>query len=418
MRRKEEYLYVGVDLHKETHTAVLLDCWNEKLDEITFQNKPSEFVKLEKMVTKYCKKLRKEKGIVLQPVYGLEDAYGYGRSLAVYLLERNYQVKDVNPSLSNWYRKSAPTTKKNDSYDAQGVAAILINMLDTLPDAKPLDDYWTLAQLVNRRDNIVTNITRVKNQLNGQLFHAYPSYRKFFTELDRPTALYFWGTYPSPKHLQGVTVEQLASELRVKSHNQCSTKRAQLILDLIETDGDTIREFQEERDFITRNLVRSLEHQISELLGIEKEIQKMLVHFDCKLTSISGVSIVMAAKLLAEIGDINRFSSADKLASYAGIAPIRFSSAGKGNDQISKQGNRTLHGVFYFLAVQMVETSRGSGIPRNPVFHEYFHRKIAEGKTKPQALICIMRRLVNIIYGMLKNHTEYRMPELPKEQAM
>ena len=418
MRRKEEYVYVGVDLHKVTHTAVLLDCWNEKLDEITFNNIPSEFIKLEKMVNKYCKKLNKEKGIVIEPVYGLEDAYGYGRSLALYLLERKFIVKDVNPSLSNLFRRSAPTTKKNDSYDAQGVATILINMLDTLPNAKPLDDYWTLAQLVNRRDNIVTDNTRVKNQLNEQLFHAYPSYRKFFTVLDRPTALYFWGTYPSPQHLQGVTVEQLAGELRPISHNQCSTKRAQLILDLVEKDGETIREFQNGRDFITRNLVRSLEYQNGELTAIEREIEKMMVHLDCKLTSISGVSTVMAAKLLAEIGDINRFTSADRLASYAGIAPIRFSSAGKGNDQISKQGNRTLHGVFYFLAVQMVETSRGSNIPRNPIFLEYFQRKIAEGKTKPQALICIMRRLVNIIYGMLKNHTEYRMPELPKEKAM
>ncbi len=418
MRRKEEYVYVGVDLHKATHTAVLLDCWNEKLDEITFNNIPSEFIKLEKMVKKYCKKLSKEKGIVIEPVYGLEDAYGYGRSLALYLLERKFIVKDVNPSLSNLYRRSAPTTKKNDSYDAQGVATILINMLDTLPNAKPLDDYWTLAQLVNRRDNIVTDNTRVKNQLNEQLFHAYPSYHKFFTVLDRPTALYFWGTYPSPQHLQDVTVEQLAGELRPISHNQCSTKRAQLILDLVEKDGETIREFQDGRDFITRNLVRSLEYQNGELTAIEREIGKIMVHFDCKLTSISGVSTVMAAKLLAEIGDINRFASADRLASYAGIAPVRFSSAGKGNDQISKQGNRTLHGVFYFLAVQMVETSRGSGIPRNPVFHEYFHRKIAEGKTKPQALICIMRRLVNIIYGMLKNHTEYRIPELPNEKAM
>lgn len=350
MRRKEEYVYVGVDLHKVTHTAVLLDCWNEKLDEITFNNIPSEFIKLEKMVKKYCKKLSKEKGIAIEPVYGLEDAYGYGRSLALYLLERKFIVKDVNPSLSNLYRRSAPTTKKNDCYDAQGVATILINMLDTLPNAKPLDDYWTLAQLVNRRDNIVTDNTRVKNQLNEQLFHAYPSYRKFFTVLDRPTALYFWGTYPSPQHLQGVTVEQLAGELRPISHNQCSTKRAQLILDLVEKDGETIREFQNGRDFITRNLVRSLEYQNGELTAIEGEIGKMMVHFDCKLTSISGVSTVMAAKLLAEIGDINRFTSADRLASYAGIAPIRFHQ--RVRDMTRYQNRETVLCMVSFIFLQ------------------------------------------------------------------
>ena len=52
MYDKTKYIYVGLDLHKEQHTAVIMDCFNEKLGEITFQNKPSEFGKL---ITK-CKK--------------------------------------------------------------------------------------------------------------------------------------------------------------------------------------------------------------------------------------------------------------------------------------------------------------------------------------------------------------------------
>jgi len=193
MRRKDEYIYVGIDLHKKTHTAVILNCWNEYVDEITFENRPSEFNKVEKLVNKHCKQLSKKenRGIALEPVYGLENAYGYGRSLALYLLDNNYKVKDVNPALSYAQRKSAPMVKKNDSYDARCVATILINMLDTLPDAKPEDGYWTLAQLVNRRENIVVEVTRVKNQLHEQLSHAYPRYREFFTVIDRPTALYF-----------------------------------------------------------------------------------------------------------------------------------------------------------------------------------------------------------------------------------
>ncbi len=161
--------------------------------------------------------------------------------------------------------------------------------------------------------------------------------------------------------------------------------------------------------------MKDLEHKNGEFTELNAELEKMMKLFDCKLTTIQGVDTVTAAKLLAEIGDINRFSNSDKLARFAGIAPVKFSSAGKGKEEKSKQGNRTLHGIFYFMAVQMVQTSRGSNIPRNPVFHEYFVRKIAEGKTKPQALVCIMRRLVNIIYGMLKNKTEYRMPQLPSD---
>ena len=138
----------------------------------------------------------------------------------------------------------------------------------------------------------------------------------------------------------------------------------------MKADGDTTRDHQEVRDFIVQNLVRTLKHSNEELITLEEQLEKMMALFECKLTSIKGIDTVMAAKLLAEIGDINHFPNADKLACFAGVAPVKFSSAGKGKEQKSKQGNRTLHGIFYFLAVQMVQTARGSGIPRNPVFYE------------------------------------------------
>jgi len=56
--------------------------------------------------------------------------------------------------------------------------------------------------------------------------------------------------------------------------------------------------------------------------------------------------------------------------------------------------------------------------PSTPVFHDYYHRKIAEGKTKKQALVCATRRLVNIVYGMLKHRTAYVMPELPDKKRL
>jgi hypothetical protein len=123
---------------------------------------------------------------------------------------------------------------------------------------------------------------------------------------------------------------------------------------------------------------------------------------------MDGINVVIASELVAEIGDINRFSSADKLARFAGIAPIRFSSGGKGKDQASGQGNRVLNSIFHNLAVQQIQGAKGENKKqRNPLFYEYYHRKLVEGKTKKQALICVMRRLVNIIYSMMKNKTPY-----------
>ena len=391
---------MGIDLHKETHTAVMLDCWNTKLGEITIENKPAEFHKLTRKVSRYVTENK-------TAVYGLENAYGYGRSLAVWLLEKGCIVKDVNTALSYAQRKSVPMYQKSDSYDAEAVALVLINMLDRLPDAVPDDKYWTLSQLVNRRDNINTHQQRLKNQLHEQLCMAYPSYKKFFQDIGRPTALYFFGEYPSPVHLTGKTAEELAEELRPVSHNNCSIKRAERILELVKADGETRRDCQESRDAITRSIVRDLQHYQKQRDEIEKSIETLLPEFHCTLMTMPGIDMVTAANMLAEIGNIERFPNAKKLARFAGIAPVNFSSAGKGKDVCPKQGNRRLQAIFYFLAIQMVQVSPG-GVPRNPAFREYFLKKLKEGKSKPQALICIARRLVNIVYGMLKNHTEYR----------
>lgn len=396
---RENFLYVGMDLHKDTHTAVMVNCWNEKLETFVIENKPSEFGKLAKCVNK------KAMALGLSPIYGLENAYGYGRSLAVWLIEKGYTVKDINPALAYDQRKSAPTFKKNDEYDAYCVATVMINQLNTLPDAKPEDNHWTLSQLVNRRDTLINDGIRLKNGLHEQVSKAYPSYRKFFCEIDRKTALYFWKTYPSPAYLKNKSSDELYAELKAIANN-ISKSKAQLIFYCVHNDGDTYRDFQDSRDFITQSLVRDLEHQAVELAQIEVEIEKVLKTFDLKLTTLPGMGTAIASKLIAEIGDIRRFPNADKLARFAGIAPIRFSSGGKGKEESSKQGNRELHGLFYFLAVSMVCVHNKK--PNNPVFYEYFCRKISEGKTKSQALVCIMRRLINIVYGMMKNKTEYR----------
>ena len=88
---------------------------------------------------------------------------------------------------------------------------------------------------------------------------------------------------------------------------------------------------------------------------------------------------------------------------FVNIAPLKLSSSGKGKDVATKQGNRRLQATIYFLAIQM-------GTPRNPVVRAYYEKRKSQGKTSHQALICISRRLISIIYGMLKNGTEYQMP--------
>ena len=123
-----------------------------------------------------------------------------------------------------------------------------------------------------------------------------------------------------------------------------------------------------------------------------------------------GIDTITAANLIAEIGDISKFSTAAKLARYSGVAPVTYAS-GKTDVQFSNQrGNRTLNSIFYKLAVAVTMTAGKNKRIINPFFYDYYNKKLSEGKTKRQALKCVQRRLVNIIWGMMTHKTEYINP--------
>ncbi len=258
----------------------------------------------------------------------------------------------------------------------------------------------------------------MKNQLHIQLNHHYPSYKKFFSEVDGKTALAFWEKYPSPSCLEGVSVKQLTTFLLEVSNNTCSVKKANEILKLVKEDGNTTKEYQETRNFFVESILRHILFGKQEIGKVERELKELMSLLDFQLDSMPGIDLVTASALIAEIGDVRVFPNANKLARFAGIAPVYFGFGGKGKEQKSKQGNRALHAIFYNLAVQQAQVAKESKLPRNPVFYAYYQRKLKEGKTKGQALVCIMRRLVNIIYGMMKHKTAYELPIVKEKEVV
>lgn len=123
MHHKQRHIYVGIDLHKHHHTAVIINCWHERLGEIQFENKPAAF-------TDFFIKVRQLVPENMTLVFGLEDVGGYGRALATFLVDHGQMVKEVNPALSYAERNSYPTMQKSDSWDAECVARVLVNKLE------------------------------------------------------------------------------------------------------------------------------------------------------------------------------------------------------------------------------------------------------------------------------------------------
>ena len=216
----------------------------------------------------------------------------------------------------------------------------------------------------------------------------------------------FWEKYPHPKHLKDVQPEALLEELR-QVHRGMTVKKVQEIISLSEGNSPEEKDYQDERDLVIKSLVRELKFRKQENEDIDRELERLIQLTGYKLHTMPGINLITAAGIISEIGNIERFPNSDKLARFSGVAPVNFSSAGKGKNQRSRQGNRVLNAIFHFLAIQLVQVNP-NGKARHPVFREYFESKLKEGKTKPQALVCITRRAVRIIYGMMRTKTKYK----------
>jgi len=404
------YTYVGIDSHKETHTAVFIDCFFEKLGEITFDNLPSKF----DAFLADALKLQQDETILM---FGLEDISMYGRSLAVFLRDNKQQVKHVNALLVARERKNRNITEKTDSVDAECAARVLLSKFGGLPDAEPQDDYWILRTLVVRRSYLVRNNTALKNHLHTLLTAHYPNYQNFFDSIDCKTSLAFFMKYPSPMALKTTTLENLTVFLHKLSNGRVGAAKAQ---EIFESGEDIKAQFQEIRDEAVRSAIRQIQFNMQEIQRLETTLKQVLSLFGTTLTSMTGIDVVTASRMLSCIGDIKRFSAPAKLARFSGVAPVTYASGKKDLQFANQRGNRELNSQFYKLAVRLIGNVGSTKKVINPFFHEYYRRKLSEGKTKQQALKCVERRLVNIIWTMLTKNEEYINPpmyDLGKKRA-
>lgn len=277
-------LYVGMDIHKDTHTAAATNAFGQLLLTQKITNTKTDFASLVTSVKQLSDQKR------LTPIFGLEDNQGYGTRLAQYLVGQQLPVKAVSPVLVDQLRQGETHPEKSDELDAKGVAKVLIQRIDTLPSVTVTDASRLakdMKEVAGDRAFLVAEATRLKNQLHWLLHQAYNTgYRAKFKKTFSVKALRYWRRYPVPASLKQETL--LASRIRRK------VKRLQQI----------------------RQEVRELEDDLNRL--VEKSNQQ--------LTTLSGCATVLAATVLGEVRDINRFASPSALAKYAGLAPREHSS--------------------------------------------------------------------------------------------
>ena len=356
---RSQTLFVGVDVHKDTHTAVGLSPFGEKVFEMTIGNEAEDFI----LLVEKTKVEAEKSGLV--PSFGLEDVHSWGERLSSFLAGEGLPVRAVAPILVDHRRQKTTHPEKNDSLDAQGVAEVMIQKIDTLPVytlSQEAQKAKQIRELSLEREWLVKERARLKNQLHILLHRIHNTgYRTKFKDPFSKKALRYW----MRSILKGTDA---ILEQRMK-------RAVRRLLDLRE-----------------------------EIQEIEDELGAMTKDNGQTLSTASGCGTVIAAEIIGEVGDINRFHSPGALAKYAGCAPREHSSGKTIRWRKTRSGNRRLNRSFHRMALSQISRSG------NDAARTYFKRKVSEGKTKAQALVCLRRQLINVVWMMMKHKTEYRWP--------
>jgi transposase len=284
-------------------------------------------------------------------VWAIEDCRHVSGKLERFLLARGERVVRVPPKLMAGRRRGSRQRGKSDPIDSLAVArAALEEGIQTLPVARLDGPAREIKLLLDHRDDIVGERTRIQNRLRWLLHDRWP-------ELELPAGCL-------DRHLW---LERLADRLRRSDqHADIRVMRAQ------------VRRL--------RQLTREAAATERELLGLVRGLQP-------RLLALPGVGVLTAAKLIAEIAGIERFRSHAKLARLAGIAPIPAQSGQSTRVRLDRGGNRQLNAAVHRIAVTQMRCHQPA--------KDYINRRLAEGKTKREALRCLKRHLIRTIFNTM-----------------
>jgi transposase len=393
-------LIVGIDIGKRNHEATLINQDGTIIGKsFNFANSFTEFKRLLETV-----KRTKDNDIV----FGMEATGHYWLGLYTHLRDKGFVVHVINAIQSDALRAMYIRQQKNDSRDSFIVAEVIRFGRFCETTVAPADLY-ALRELCRHRFYVVDSVSDIKRKVIALLDQVFPEYESLFTDTFGKTSLELLSEYTTPEEILNVDTDKLAETINTASHGRFGFKKASEIQDaarnsfgiLLAVDSIAllIRQYIEQIKFV--------EQQIDTL---DAEISRLLSAFSTQLTTIIGIGPTLAAVILSEIGDVKRFESAAKLAAFAGVDPTMKQSGDftGSRTRMSKRGSPYLRRALW-LAATVASF-------KDPAISVFYKRKRSEGKAHMTALGHVVRKMVNIIFAVLRDNSPYS-PDIKNTSA-
>ena len=385
---------VGIDVSKNKHDCFIVSSEGEVLaDVFTIPNNMDGFYALLEKIRACTTPQDKIK-------VGLEATGHYSYNILGFLLDNGLATYVLNPLRTNLYRKSLSLRKtKTDRVDARTIAAMLLSDVGLKPYTNTAYHNEELKSLTRYRFDKVKERAKLKSSISRLVCILFPELEKLVSSLHLATVYALLEEFPGAKQIAKAHLTRLKSLLENASKGRYKRDMAVAVRDAAR---NSIGSKMPAKSLELQHTIRLIQELDTEIDEIEAEIEAMMEEIHSPITTIPGIGCRMGAMILAEVGDLSRFDSSDKLLAYAGMSPSTYQSGQLKNcyPHMEKRGSRYLRYALYNTTKYVCLW--------NPTFAAYLAKKRAEGKHYNVAISHAAKKLVRLIFAMEKSKQPYR----------
>ena len=387
---------VGVDIAKNSHEATIIDQQGTVIGKsLRFANSNAGYNKLMSLIRTLDEPV----------VFGMEATGHYWLALYTHLRKDGFTVYVINPIQSDALREMYIRKTKNDSRDSFIIAEV-IRFGRFCQTSVASSDILGLRELCRQRFYIVDMISDLKRKVIALLDQIFPEYQHLFSDMFGASSIELLSEYTSPEQILAVDTQKLAELLATASRGRFGLQKADQIQDAARNSFGILLAV-DTFALIIRQHIEQIHAAEKSVDTFDAEIARLLDGFNTPLTTITGVRPTLAAVILSEIGDISRFDSPVKLAAFAGVDPsVKQSGDFNGSRcKMSKRGSPYLRRAIWLASVVAAF--------KDPAIHAFYQKKRAEGKSHMTAMGHICRKMLSIIFAVLRDNKPY-LPAIPR----
>lgn len=381
----KEIFYVGIDVGKFNHCAAVISNLGEvKINPFYFSNDLKGFKLLIETTKPYLSQ---------DTLFGMEDTAHYAENLRMYLLNQNRLVAMINPLTTDAMRKAQLITTKNDKLDAKSICMILMNPALYRKILKEDFEMHNIRELTRYHHRMQEQCSQYKAQLQKALDIVFPEFNSLFSANYGPTYMRILDKLQSASTIANTDIRTLRNVLKHEGRGRAISFTAEQLKSLAKSSvgqSDMILEME------IKHLVGLIHFVNENIAEVDKKIEEFSKQLNSPILTISGISHFSGTSIIAELNNLKKFSNASQVIRYAGVNPIVYQS---GNfvapmTRLSKKGSKYLRKTLFQIITPVIEN--------NPVFKNYYNKKIAEGKSHRCAQGHCIRKLLRVIFHLIK----------------